>query len=114
MFRWEVKVFTLDVIGVVSLLVQTLPMSLVVLGTARWAPSTFAFDNDNDYSYFTYGAGDGEHGGLAPIKCCKEFYWFLSQVHIWSVLTGASETILRGHTSPAAAAVRNIVFSICH
>ena len=109
MFRWEVKVFTLDVIGVVSPLVQTLPMSLVVLGTARWAPSTFENDNDNDASYFTCGVEEGAHGGLAPIKSCKEFYWFLSQVHIWSVLTGASETILRGHTSPAAAAVRNIL-----
>merc|ERR1719400_1054457 len=38
-----------------------------------------------DASYVTCGAGDGA-------------------VHIWSVLTGASETILRGHTSPTAAA----------
>jgi len=38
-----------------------------------------------DASYVTCGAGDGA-------------------VHIWSVLTGASETVLRGHTSPAAAA----------
>ena len=49
MFRWEVKVFTLDVIGVVSPSVRTPPMSLVVLGTARWA----------------------------PIKSCKEFYHFI-------------------------------------
>ena len=27
------------------------------------------------------------------------------QVHIWSVLTGVSETVLRAHTNPVAAAV---------
>lgn len=38
-----------------------------------------------DASYVTCGAGDGA-------------------VHIWSVLTGVSETVLRAHTNPVAAA----------
>lgn len=48
----------------------------------------------------------GRRGEL-PSSLARSFI-ILSQVHIWSVLTGASETVLRGHTSPAAAAVRNI------
>jgi len=46
-----------------------------------WSRLSFSPDS----SYVCCGAGDGA-------------------VHVWSVLTGASETILRAHTSPVAAA----------
>lgn len=92
MARWAPSVVIIKIIGVITIIdniivviiiiliivVINIPMSLVVLGTAQCAPSIF-------------------------LGSC---FIVLSQVHIWSVLTGASETVLRGHTSPAAAAVR--------
>ena len=54
----------------------------------------------------------GRRGELVCLSTLETLSIILFQVHIWSVLTGASETILRGHTSPTAAAVIYAVFTV--
>ena len=75
--RSEVKVSMLVATGVDSHSVRMHLMSLVVQGTARYV------------SFFVLGIQN----------------LIFLQVHIWSVLTGVSETVLRAHTNPVAAAV---------
>ena len=54
----------------------------------------------------------GRRGELVCLSTLETLSIILFQVHIWSVLTGASETILRGHTSPTAAAVIYAVYTV--
>ena len=75
--RSEVKVSMLVATGVDSHSVRMHLMSLVVQGTARY---------------------------VSFVVLRIQNLIFL-QVHIWSVLTGVSETVLRAHTNPVAAAV---------